>query len=35
METLQIALENEQLRFQLDWIIDHSNEYDLNLPNVC
>ena len=34
MEPLQIPLEKESLRPQLDWIIDHSNEYDLNLPNV-
>jgi len=33
MEPLQIPLEKESLRPQLDWIIDHSNEYDLNLPN--
>lgn len=33
MEALHIPLENEDLRSQLDWIIDNSIENDLNFPN--
>jgi hypothetical protein len=36
MEKLHISLENESLRYQLDWIVDRANEdsSNLNFPSV-
>lgn len=36
MDKLEISLENERLRYQLDWIIDRASENtnDLNFPPV-
>jgi hypothetical protein len=36
MEKLQVPLENEALRYQLDWIVDRANEdsSNLNFPSV-
>jgi hypothetical protein len=34
MEKLNIRLENENLRPQLDWIIDHASETNFSYPPV-
>jgi hypothetical protein len=34
MEKLNIHLENENLRPQLDWIIDHASETNFSYPPV-
>jgi len=34
MEKLHINLENENLRPQLDWIIDNASSTDFNYPPV-
>jgi hypothetical protein len=34
MEKLNIRLDNENLRAQLDWIIDHASETNFSYPPV-